>query len=52
MKVCDTVDHGILRNKVESYGIKRNILNRFKNYLSYISQYVEYNSERRYIYTL
>ena len=51
-KAFDTIDHGILMRKLEFYGIKRNILNWVKSYLSYRCQYVEYKntiSERKYI---
>ena len=51
-KAFDTVDHAILLRKLESYVIKGNLLNLFISYLSYRSQYVDYNSkhsERKHI---
>ena len=42
--VFDAVDHSIVLLKSELYGIKGNIYNWFKCYLTNRSQYVEYNN--------
>ena len=44
-KAFETVDHAILLSKQECYGIKGNMLNWFIGYVSYRSQYVDYNSK-------
>ena len=43
-KAFDTVDHTILRRKLEQYGIRGKTLRWFESYLSDRSQYVEYNN--------
>ena len=45
-KAFDTVDHDILLNKLDRYGIKANILSWFRSYISNRSQYVEYNNQK------
>ena len=39
-----TIDHDILYQKVENYGIRGSALNLFKSYLSNISQFIEYDN--------
>ena len=41
-KAFDTVDHIILQNKLEKYGIRGKILNWFKSYQSCSEQFVEF----------
>ena len=42
-KAFDTVDHKILLSKLETYGVKRNLLKWFENHLTNRKQYVQIN---------
>ena len=44
-KAFGTIDHNILINKLQCYGIRGNACNWFKNYLNNRRQYVSYNSK-------
>ena len=45
-KAFDTVDHKILLSKLEIYGVKRNLLKWFENYLTNRKQYVQINNKK------
>ena len=45
-KAFDTVDHKILLKKLELYGVKGNVLNWFKSYLSNRKQYIEIEGQK------
>ena len=44
-KAFDTVNHEILLNKLEHYGIRGNMLKWFQSYLSYLKQYVSVSGQ-------
>ena len=45
-KAFDTVDHRILLQKLQIYGVRGIVIKWFENYLSHRSQYVTYNSTK------
>ena len=44
-KAFDTVNHEILLNKLEHYGIRDSLLDRFRSYLKDRKQYVSFNGQ-------
>ena len=45
-KAFDTINHDIIFNKLDLYGIRGTTLCLFKSYLTNRYQYVEYNNEK------
>ena len=48
-KAYDTVDHSLLRKKLQYYGIRRVPLNRLKSYLDNRKQHVHFNGTDSYL---